>query len=611
MIAGKPLSNITSINYSNTKQTAHQDNYYYDRFVESEGKSDRRYYYNDTRSEENIRVGIISNFVLELNPANKIEFRNLLNQLGNSQVLQRNGVEEANGNIDVNNMSLNYTSRRIYSGQLSGKHSVNDKLSAEWILGYSNTNAEQPDYKRIRSQRALGTNDLYSVVIPSSASNLDGRYYSDLNENVYTHALNLTYKLNPDADEKKQTKLQAGYYVARTERDFSARWFSYKKNAIGQEIPTSVLSQPFTSIFTDANIGAFEGTQGQGPYFILEEGTNFSDQYKGKNFLAAGYASAALPLGEHFRLSAGVRVEYNRQELNSFKTDGNKVNVDNPITSVMPFGNFSYNFTENSLVRLAYSKTINRPVFREIAPFSFYDFDRNADTYGQPNLKTADIHNVDLRWELYPTPNENLTLGVFYKYFKNPIEQILESGSNLIYTYKNGKQAYNYGVELEARKSLNNLTGSAFVDKFSVLFNAALIKSEIDLGADTQNQRQKRALQGQSPYVVNGGLYYNDVEAGWQFSALYNVFGPRIFAAGDLVGNSDQYELPRHQLDFTVSKTFSQRFEIKAGVQDILNQAYRLVQDSDDNTKVTSIDEPIRNFKNGQYITLGLTYRIK
>jgi TonB-dependent receptor len=322
----------------------------------------------------------------------------------------------------------------------------------------------------------------------------------------------------------------------------------------------------------------------------------------------AGYAGIVTPIAEKFRLSAGLRIENNVQQIDVFDQFGSKSRlVNSPLTVPMPFANLSYNFTEKMLLRIAYSKTVNRPVFRELAPFNFYDFDRNADVHGNPDLKTARIDNIDMSWELYPSKAEKISLGVFYKHFKNPIEQVLEPGSNLIYGYANADQATNYGIEAEVRKSLENVS-SAFLKRLTLVLNGALINSKIELPASLDNLESNRAMQGQSPYVANASIYYNNLDKGLQMSVQYNVFGKRIFAVGDKDSNATQYEMPRNQIDLTVSKRLSGHFELKFGIQDILNQKYRLVQDSNRDKKITSVDEPIQSYRWGQYSTLGIVW---
>ena len=89
----------------------------------------------------------------------------------------------------------------------------------------------------------------------------------------------------------------------------------------------------------------------------------------------------------------------------------------------------TYNLNESMLVRGAYGVTVNRPEFRELAPFGFYDFNYNFTNKGNPNLQVATIHNADVRWEYYPTPNEQVSIGFFYKKFINPIEVFFVPGA--------------------------------------------------------------------------------------------------------------------------------------------------------------------------------------
>jgi len=608
-LGGMKLGNVTSLSYSRTNQlikgaqTAYYDN-------ASATQANVRYNYSDDRYSETARIGLISNFTLELNPSHKIEFRNFFNQQGMKQTTVRSGQELL---FDVNNLAMNYNARSIYSGQLQGTHSLSDYFKVTWIGGYGSTVASQPDYRRIGSRRNSGSGDEFEVVIPPGASLTDaGRFYSNLTEKTYTGSLNLEYKINPAADDDRQVKIIAGGYYESKSRDFKARWMSYKWNTVVHDEDLRTL--PFTEIFAPANLGTPNG-------FTLEEGTNeglkfgdLFDQYRGSSRLIAGYASAAIPFAERFRFVGGLRFESFMQQLDGYTIGGIIPDLVNRTTNTpMPFANLSYSFSEKMLIRAAYSHTVNRPVFREIAPFKYYDFDRTADMYGNPSITTADIHNFDLKWEFYPTKAELVSVSAFYKNFLNPIELFQTGSQNIAYTFAQGKSAYSYGVEAEIRKSLAGITSSGFINKLDLIFNAALIKSEVRVdenNPDLQGQIRNRPLQGQSPYVVNAGLIYNDNDHGFQASLMYNVIGKRIFAVGDLLGNRTQYEMPKGLLDFTLTKQLSQHFDLKFGVQDILNQYYRVIQDSNQDQKIDSNDDPIQKFKTGQLFNLGLGFRM-
>lgn len=602
-IGNKKLDNLTSLNYTRTNQALEVMQYYYDSYVPQDQQSLPRYKYSDTRFTQLSRLGIVSNFTFEINSVHRIEFRNFFNQQGQNQSTFRTGTDHPN--FDVNNQSFNYYARGIYSGQVSGKHSFSDAVNFNWIFGYNQTNANQPDYRRIRSQRAIETTDAFSIVIPPGASSFDaGRFYSKLKENTYSAVGNFEFKLNPGVEEERQTKIITGYYLEQKLRSFDARWMSYKW-INSSAIDLSMLQQPFSTIFSEPNLGT---------KFILEEGTNIGpdlyDKYKGTNQLIAGYGGIVTSFAQNFRLTAGLRVENNLQQINVLEEGKKDVQVvRNPVVVPMPFLNLSYPFTPEMLVRVAYSKTVNRPVFRELAPFNYYDFDRNADIVGNPDLKTARIDNFDLRWEMYPSNSESVALGVFYKRFKDPIEQILTPGSNLRYTYVNADHANNYGLEAEVRKSLDNLSANRFLKKLTLVFNGALINSKIQLPSSFDNLEKDRPMQGQSPYTLNMSVFYNDMERGWQASLMYNVFGKRIFAVGDNNGNPNQYEMPRNQVDMTLTKQLSSKFELRFGIQDILNQQYRLMQDSNRDKQITGIDEPIQTYRWSQYTTLGVVMR--
>jgi outer membrane receptor protein involved in Fe transport len=84
-------------------------------------------------------------------------------------------------------------------------------------------------------------------------------------------------------------------------------------------------------------------------------------------------------------------------------------------------------------------------------------------------------------------------------------------------------------------------------------------------------------MSGQSPYIVNLGLFYNNAEKGWDVNLNYNIVGKRIAYVGTPT-NPHTWELPRNALDLTVQKRFGEHFILKAGVNDILNQPVKFAQ---------------------------------
>ncbi|QMU26948.1 TonB-dependent receptor [Adhaeribacter radiodurans] len=599
------ISNLTSLSYSNTRQSYNALRKDYLEYNPATQSSSLAYSFHDQQSNANVRLGVIHNWGVRFNNRHKLEFRNLFNQLGSSQVTERQGTDQTNGVQEQRNYALRYESRTIYSGQLQGTHTLpNLKNTFTWTTGYSYTNRNEPDYRRVRTQREAGSNEAFAVLIPTVPSLRDAsRFYSKLNENIVMASGQFEHLFGqPDSTSgeiENASKLRVGFYTENKKRDFNARYMSY---APGSNYNIGLVYEPLDQIFSQQNI--------DNGNLLLNEGTSPSDHYTASNLLVAGYTGINLPLGVKFNLSGGVRAEYNRQQLHSRRLGGAPVEVNNPITRVLPSFNLTYNLTTKSLLRWSSSLSVNRPEFRELAPFTYYDFNTNFEITGNPNLKTPTIYNTDIRYELYTNPTEIISFGAFYKYFQKPIENTFENTNAAnSYTFGNSDFSTSYGIETEIRKSLLDLSESKFVQNISLVLNATLIKSQVNLGDLATIQDKKRAMMGQSPYILNSGIYYQDDDRKWQVNLLYNVVGKRIF----IVGNSQNptvYEMPRNVLDLTLTKGIGERFEIKAGIQDLFNQKFRLTQDSDSNAKINKIDESIYEYRRGQYTTFGISYKL-
>ena len=235
---------------------------------------------------------------------------------------------------------------------------------------------------------------------------------------------------------------------------------------------------------------------------------------------------------------------------------------------ILPSVNLSYN-EEKTKYRFSLSKTLVRPEFREVANFAYYDFVRNAQLLGNSNLEKTDIYNADLKYEWYPNTGENISLSLFGKNFINPIEQIVADGSvpsNLLLTYTNPNSAILYGVELEARKKINGW--------FDIYANTSVMNSEVEVNG------VKRQLQGQSTYVLNGGV--NIHKKNETLNITYNRVGDRISAVG-FQGYPDIFENSRDVLDITFLHKLP-KGELKFAIGDVFAQSsifYQKLQNRD------------------------------
>jgi TonB-dependent receptor len=604
-INNKLLGNVTAITYSNTKTNLGISRGDFNTYDPTSGTSSEIYRYNDQQYNYNVRLGIIHNWAFTIDKNNTIEFKNLYNQLSTAQVTNRTG-RNFESSYSPDSYSFNNIYRGIYSGQLSGVHKLNEeKTKIDWVLGYGKSFRDQPDYKRYRSDidQGSGQRVLY-VPTGAAAAEFLGRFYSYLDEDVKTGGFNIEQAL-AGKDKAVHASIKVGGYFEDKHRDFTSRNIGYVR-ANSSQFDNSLLTQPINVLFNWENINTTNGIR-------IDEQSNPNDNYNAANRLSAGYANFVIPYKDRFTLVAGARIENNLQTLNSANDQG-AVNVRNNITRILPSANLSYNITPKALFRLAFGETLNRPEFRELAPFSFYDFDLNFTNIGNPTLRTSRIFNYDLKFELYPTANELISVSFFYKQFKDPIETIFVpgagSGGAKTFTFGNAQSAANKGIELEVRKSLAGITESKFLDDLTLSLNASYIDSKIQLGSISTGQSDNRPLQGQAPYIINTALFYNNVKSGWQVNALYNVIGKRIAYIG-YQGYPDIYEMPRNIIDLTVSKALSKRVGLRANFNNLLNQQFLLLQDGNGDGKFERTkDQVIADFRSGRLIGLTLSYKI-
>lgn len=612
------IGNITSISYSNTNTFNDIFRADYQNYDTLKDKRDTSYYFYDKQYTNTVKAGVLHNWVLSFGKKNKIEFRNLINQIGFSRTTLRDG-KDFYGGITLRSYELKYRSRFTYSGQLGGSHSFNEeKTKIDWTMGYSFANRKEPDLKRLTTIKSTDDPDdvhygQYAVQFTTSATpELTGRVNTDMYENIYNATANMEQKL---AFGNFKPQLKAGFYLESKNREFSARNIGYriaKTSMFNWSIPYMSID----SIFMNENINNTNGIK-------LDEKTNASDSYTAKNQLIAGYIALNIPITALLKIYTGIRIEKNRQQLFSFQTDNPAIpiNVDNDTINILPSINFTYDLTEKSLVRLGYGMTLNRPEFREIAPMLFYDFELKAGVRGNVNLKNAYIHNYDIRYECYPSAAESFTIGAFYKKFTNPIEtKVIPSGSGLDYSFANAEGAINYGAEIEMRKSLASFSKKSGLLKnlknFTLVVNTTFIKSIVNF--QKEKLEKDRPLQGQSPYIINAGTFYQNDSLGLTISALYNIVGKRIIYVGDpYTGSPDTYEMSRNIIDFTVAKKIGKHWQAKGGVQDILNQKVLFKQSIEFNQDtnndgigegVVKRDQNILFYKPGSYFTLGITY---
>lgn len=599
------IGNLTVLNYSNSNKNYLNNNRAYGRYNIDYDTLGYKYNYFDKIYSNNISWSILQNWAFFLGNGHKIEFKNLFNQYSFTRTTLREGQFLENFR-DEHSFQERFMSRSTYSGQISGDHRFrNGDLKVNWNLGYALANRNEPDRKVLVYQKNENNGEYKLIINNNPQPNFAGRFFQKTNENIISGALNLENKFNFSAFTPT---LKVGLYTEQKSRDFTARNIGYISRQLDDSDP--ILYLPIREVFNPENLD-------YNSKISISENSNKSDSYDAKNQLIAGYLGLNLPVTSKINLYGGVRAENNEQKLNSYKQDQPDVaiHVNNKKLDFFPSANMSFNFTQKTLVRLAYFQSVNRPEFREIAPYYFIDFDRGASFRGNTELKNAEIQNIDFRLEHYPSSGETFSLAFFYKKFTNPIEAVIvNEGSGKSFSFANAAGAENFGLEADVRKVLGE---KGILQYFSVVINGALIKSKVKFEGEEKAKSHNRPLQGQSPYIFNMGLFYSQPKLGINASILYNIIGERLYAVGLLAQNSnedipDEYEMPRNQIDFTISKKFAKHFELKFGIKDLLNQGVEsrhTFKYVDNNGVSQERIAPTNYYKPGTLYSLGLSMK--
>ena len=602
MLGGRTLGMLAALNYTNEYRTyENMENNLYGIYDATNDKPNYLRHSVDDQYNNNVRLGAMLNFTFLSKDGNhKYQLKNIFNQLATSRYTWRDGVS-AQSNLE-RSAEYYYRSRTTYNGQLTGKHTfTSDAL--DWSIGYAYANRHLPDRRRYLIDDALE-----SGVYALSTGNDISREWTQLDEHILSLGVNDKHHFKFGNFEPD---LQVGAYGEYRTREYQTRNFIYNWNVSANNMPSGFRHSDIPTLLTS------EANMGYDKLYLLEE-KQMRNNYRGHNTLGAGYLAMSLPFGK-LGIHAGVRFEHNDMELISNSRDYEKSESSRHYKTddVFPSLNTTYKISDQHQVRLSYGRSINRPEFREVSSSVYYDFDLASNVQGNTELKNCYVDNLDLRYEWYPSRGELISLAVFYKHFDSPIEwtYTVAGGTDLIYSYKNAKSANNYGLELDIRKNLDFIG----LRNLSWSFNGALIKSKVQFEAGAKEENHP--MQGQSPYLINTGIFYKNERQQLDIALLYNRIGKRIIGVGRSEGTTGDdsnarvphsYEMPRNSIDLSFGKKFGTHWDIKLNIRDLLAEKIYYKQFAEvtyaDGSK-REVEEISRCYKSGRNIGLSASYK--
>lgn len=275
--------------------------------------------------------------------------------------------------------------------------------------------------------------------------------------------------------------------------------------------------------------------------------------------VAAGYVMANVELTPAITVTAGLRYEHTGLDVNGFEYRGGTIR---PVTSSTSYGDFLPSLivritpSDNTVFRLAYSRSLGRPDYSSLNPGGTVDTVPIVPTasIGNPSLKPYRADNLDFAAEWYFAKGGLLSVGVFAKFIRNPIFSQQTTLTNatfngVLYPTLLLTQPFNaqdgdiVGIEAQFQQQFTFLPG--FLSGFGVQLTGTLIGSHLRLP-----DGRTSTFPNQSSYLYGAELFYQ--RGPFEASVAYHNTGHALLAVGNPSFN-DQFNDDLRRLDAKVS----------------------------------------------------------
>ena len=274
--------------------------------------------------------------------------------------------------------------------------------------------------------------------------------------------------------------------------------------------------------------------------------------------IAAGYFMGKFEW-KRLEVIAGVRAEHTDQGYQLDFPRNAESEGDQNYVDILPSIHIKYGIHRNANLRFSYGRSINRPGFFEIVPYTILNED--YDEKGNPELEHTVADNLDLRYEYFPRSSEQFMVGLFWKKLRNPIEYgLLNEGQATFITPMNFGDATNAGVEVDVMKYFNWFGIKA---NYTYTHSSITTNKRLREGTEVVTVNQTRPLYGQAAHVANLSLLFNFPKYGIDAQISGSYTGKRLSEISNWLDN-DIWEAGYVQLDASLEKSFKSGLAIFA-----------------------------------------------
>ena len=551
-------------------------------------------------SIHDLNAGVHAKIDFQLGGGHKIEWYNMyINSTSNSVRYNQSigtvfGYDQEKGDytLEDETRSMSQT-QSVLASHLKGTHHLTDRFTVDWSGIFSQAKEKDPD----RVYVGLSSNVEGNKITRTQPGSMERRFQHNDDKDLAGY-VNLSYRTDFSFAE---ARWKAGAQYRRKER--TNRYYSYifGPDDISQNLEGNGFDKYSSIAWTIKT-----------PYAQASQ-----LNYDSKEHIGGTYAMVTLAnkLGE---LNLGFRAEHTNQiytMLQHFEGMGQV--GEQSYWDYLPSASLKWTLRPDMNIRLSYYRSINRPGFYEIVPYQVM-----GEEYvekGNPTLKRARIDNFDFRWEWFPSANEQVLFGVFYKYLQDPIEQVYTASDgkvgagNDFYMPDNLGNAHNYGLEIDLVKYIRH-----FGVKANYTYTHSSIttpKKQYKLGSsEMETVDQTRPLVNQAPHTANISLLYKDTKHGWNAQLAASYTGKKL-ALVSPYKDADQWDKDIVSLDFSAEKQFGNGLSVflKANnLTDARRERY-LKTVNEDNLKYSGQPKDrtvVGTYKYGRTFLLGIRYTL-
>ena len=569
-LGGNEVSVLGSIGVSNDLQTMDNASI---RTLEATGNTLNEFNYDSYSNE--LKIAALGNLGYSFRTSDHIGYTFFYARNAIDTYMRREGVDyEDHHLIGSNNVTHIYS---LQNHQVNGKHYFGKQWDLNWSGSYSKTSSDEPDRRQVMFIREDDQIKLFKLNRQETM-----RYFGSLNEDEWVGDLTASYRFGDN------NKLQAGFTYKDKNRDYMGTRFYYNLNKLNPTI---------TDIYdTDSFLNMENVENGS---ITIDRKKQPKDSYTAGNSIYAGYIATEYYPVAPLLVNLGVRYEISKQWVDYYTDGGKAERSELNKNDLFPSLNMKYQMNEKNSLRFAFSRTVTRPSFIEMAPFLYQESYGSAQIRGNADLQNGYNYNIDLRYELFEKNGDMLSITAYYKHLKAPIERVQTlSGGSAVHSFRNADNGMATGVEIEFRKEI--------VKDLRFGVNGSYMYTNVKLPEGGAYTNSQRALQGASPYLANADLTYSPAfsnDRQLSVALLYNRQGPRIHSVG-ISGLGDIKQQPVHTLNFTGSYRFNRRFAVKLQVNDLLNQDILFKQE----VPTTGDKVEVERFRKGTGFEVGFSY---